>query len=139
MNDDVLICQNSLTVLSAKCSECHCCPHALTRKQVVFSKGDPLSTLAFVGEAPGADEDEQGIPFVGQAGRLLDKQIQAMRDYAAELSIAFPASPYVCKCTQMPATRKQAPEQWQRCRRMLLLAVAAATPIAQSPRYCRTR
>lgn len=75
---------------------CRACAHGSTRKQVVFAKGDPLSSLCFVGEAPGAEEDEQGIPFVGDAGKLLDKQIAAMREYAASIGIEFPASPYVC-------------------------------------------
>lgn len=75
---------------------CRACPHGSTRKQVVFAKGDPLSTLCFVGEAPGAEEDETGLPFVGDAGKLLDKQIAAMREYAASIGVAFPASPYVC-------------------------------------------
>lgn len=75
---------------------CRACAHGSTRKQVVFAKGDPLSSLCFVGEAPGAEEDEQGIPFVGDAGKLLDKQIAAMREYAAGIGVDFPASPYVC-------------------------------------------
>ena len=74
---------------------CRACAHGSTRKQVVFAKGDPLSSLCFVGEAPGAEEDEQGIPFVGDAGKLLDKQIAAMREYAAGIGVDFPASPYV--------------------------------------------
>jgi DNA polymerase len=48
------------------------------RTQGVFARGDPRSELMFVGEAPGRDEDEQGIPFVGRAGRLLDRMIFAM-------------------------------------------------------------
>ncbi len=86
----------SLTVLQSECSSCRQCAHGLTRKQAVFAKGDPLSRLVFVGEAPGADEDERGQPFRGAAGRLLDKQIAAMRDYANQLGIAFPKDPYVC-------------------------------------------
>ena len=57
---------------------CRACAHGSTRKQVVFAKGDPLSSLCFVGEAPGAEEDETGLPFVGDAGKLLDKQIAAI-------------------------------------------------------------
>ena len=75
---------------------CRACAHGSTRKQVVFAKGDPLSSLCFVGEAPGAEEDETGLPFVGDAGKLLDKQIAAMREYAAGIGVDFPASPYVC-------------------------------------------
>jgi len=87
----------SLAILADDVSGCRRCPHGSTRKQSVLAKGDPLSTLAFLGEAPGADEDEQGLPFVGSAGQLLDKQIDAMRRYAeAEHGITFPSDPYVC-------------------------------------------
>lgn len=85
-----------LLTLCAQTQMCDRCPHGSTRKQVVFAKGDPLSTLCFVGEAPGAEEDEHGLPFVGDSGKLLDKQIAAMREYAAAQGIEFPASPYVC-------------------------------------------
>lgn len=58
---------------------CTRCPHlASSRKNVVFGVGTPDARLLFVGEAPGADEDEQGEPFVGKAGQLLTKIIQAM-------------------------------------------------------------
>jgi uracil-DNA glycosylase len=58
---------------------CVKCPHlAKTRTQVVFGVGNPKAELMFVGEAPGADEDAQGEPFVGRAGQLLTKIIQAM-------------------------------------------------------------
>ena len=56
------------------CSRCKL--HTLGRKQVVFGVGNPAADLVFVGEGPGADEDEQGIPFVGRAGRLLTDMIE---------------------------------------------------------------
>ena len=55
---------------------CRRCPHSETRTQTVFAKGRPLSTLCFVGEAPGEEEDAQGIPFVGDSGKLLDNRSQ---------------------------------------------------------------
>src|SRR5580765_4156821 len=58
------------------CSRCKL--HAQGRKQVVFGVGNPDADLMFVGEAPGADEDTQGIPFVGRAGQLLTKMIEAI-------------------------------------------------------------
>ena len=85
-----------MSTLAQECTACRQCPHGETRTQTVFAKGDPLSTLCFVGEAPGEEEDAQGIPFVGDSGKLLDKQIAAMREYAAAQGIAFPANPYVC-------------------------------------------
>ena len=67
-----------LTVLAAEVAECKKCNLHATRKQTVFSRGNPSARIAFVGEAPGADEDEQGFPFVGRAGQLLDRMIGAM-------------------------------------------------------------
>lgn len=57
---------------------CTKCPLHSTRKNVVFGVGNTKAELMFVGEGPGADEDEQGIPFVGRAGQLLTKMIEAM-------------------------------------------------------------
>ncbi len=68
---------------------CTRCPHlAATRTQVVFGVGNPEAELMFVGEAPGADEDLQGEPFVGKAGQLLTKIIEAMSFKRAEIYIA---------------------------------------------------
>ena len=87
---------STLLKLAEECAACRRCPHGETRTQTVFAKGDPLSTLCFVGEAPGEEEDAQGLPFVGDSGRFLDRQIAAMREYAARIGVEFPASPYVC-------------------------------------------
>src|ERR1044071_5341934 len=58
--------------------ECQKCPLGQTRKNFVFGSGNPQAQVLFVGEAPGADEDAQGLPFVGRAGQLLTKMIAAM-------------------------------------------------------------
>ena len=68
----------ALDVIRAEVMSCTKCGLASTRKNTVFSRGNPEAKLCFVGEAPGQDEDEQGIPFVGRAGQLLDKMIRAM-------------------------------------------------------------
>ena len=57
---------------------CRLCPLGITRQNLVFGDGNPQAKIVFVGEAPGADEDEQGLPFVGRAGQLLTKIIEAM-------------------------------------------------------------
>lgn len=88
--------QQKLLALADQCSTCRQCPHGATATQSVFDKGDPLSPLVFVGEAPGEDEDREGAPFVGDAGRLLDRMIARMAKEAELLGIAFPAKPYVC-------------------------------------------
>ncbi|MBH1988580.1 MAG: uracil-DNA glycosylase [Myxococcaceae bacterium] len=59
--------------------DCQRCKLCRTRTQIVFGAGNPHAELVFVGEAPGADEDKQGLPFVGRAGQLLTKMIQAMK------------------------------------------------------------
>lgn len=68
-----------LANLAARVAPCQLCPHlASSRTQTVFGVGNPEATLMFVGEAPGADEDAKGEPFVGAAGQLLTKMIGAM-------------------------------------------------------------
>ncbi len=95
---------------------CVKCPHlAASRKNVVFGVGDINASLMFIGEAPGADEDEQGEPFVGKAGQLLTKIIQAMgrtRDsvYIANILKCRPDTP-----GQAAGNRKPTPEEMQTC------------------------
>jgi DNA polymerase len=76
----------------------------------VFSRGNPDAKLCFVGEAPGADEDAQGLPFVGRAGQLLDRMIGAM-------GLAPDRDVYVCnilKC-RPPGNRRPEPEETATC------------------------
>lgn len=58
--------------------DCRRCKLAPTRKTIVFGEGNPYAELMFIGEGPGADEDEQGLPFVGRAGKLLNRMMQAV-------------------------------------------------------------
>jgi len=70
--------QSELDVIQQNVAGCtRCAELARTRTQTVFGVGNPSARLVFLGEAPGADEDAQGIPFVGRAGQLLTKIIQA--------------------------------------------------------------
>lgn len=70
--------REALTVLAQDVTLCKLCPElARTRTQTVFGVGNPQPRLCFMGEAPGADEDRQGEPFVGRAGQLLNKIIEA--------------------------------------------------------------
>jgi len=95
---------------------CVKCPHlASSRKNVVFGVGSIDAQLMFVGEAPGADEDEQGEPFVGKAGQLLTKIIQATGLSRADVYIAN-----ILKCRpdtpgQAAGNRKPTPEEMQTC------------------------
>ncbi len=73
---DELPLPNDLNALRKIVNNCHLCELSKTRKHVVFGEGNPNATLMFVGEGPGASEDEQGRPFVGRAGMLLTKMIE---------------------------------------------------------------
>ena len=92
------------------------CPHlASSRKNVVFGVGNIDAQLMFVGEAPGADEDEQGEPFVGRAGQLLTKIIQATGLQRGDVYIAN-----ILKCRpdtpgQSAGNRKPTPEEMATC------------------------
>lgn len=67
---------DSLSTIRQEVASCHQCALCEQRKQAVFGDGNPQSPLLFVGEGPGATEDEQGIPFVGAAGQLLDDMLE---------------------------------------------------------------
>jgi DNA polymerase len=89
---------------------CTRCSLAQSRTQTVFARGNPLARLCFVGEAPGADEDAQGLPFVGRAGQLLDRMIAAM-------GLSPETDAYVCniiKC-RPPGNRRPEPEEIAAC------------------------
>ena len=69
---------NSWEELKQECLQCHACSLAETRTNVVFGVGTPQAEVVIVGEAPGANEDKQGEPFVGRGGQLLDKMLAAV-------------------------------------------------------------
>jgi DNA polymerase len=106
----------AFAALRERALACVKCPHlASSRKNVVFGVGSIDAQLMFVGEAPGADEDEQGEPFVGKAGQLLTKIIQATGLSRAEVYIAN-----ILKCRpdtpgQSAGNRKPTPEEMQTC------------------------
>jgi uracil-DNA glycosylase family 4 len=105
-----------LAELQARVAPCTKCPHlARSRTQTVFGVGNPDADLMFIGEAPGADEDSQGEPFVGRAGQLLTKIIKAMGFDRADVYIAN-----VLKCRpDMPrgssGNRPPTPAEMQTC------------------------
>lgn len=71
-------CARNLDDLSASLQNCSLCKLYLGRSHLVFGSGNPKAKLMFVGEGPGREEDEQGLPFVGRSGKLLTKIIEAM-------------------------------------------------------------
>jgi len=96
--------------LKATAETCTRCGLAKTRTNVVFSDGNPEARLVVVGEAPGANEDRTGLPFVGAAGKLLDLMLASV-DLSREDSV------YICnvlKC-RPPGNRNPAPEEIQAC------------------------
>jgi uracil-DNA glycosylase family 4 len=105
-----------LAPIQARVAVCTKCPHlAASRTQTVFGVGNPDAELMFIGEAPGADEDARGEPFVGRAGQLLTKIIAAMGFNRADVYIAN-----VLKCRpDMPrgsfGNRPPTPEEMQTC------------------------
>ncbi|HUL71475.1 MAG TPA: uracil-DNA glycosylase [Vicinamibacterales bacterium] len=100
----------TLEALRSHIGDCTRCKlHALGRKQVVFGVGNPRAELMFVGEAPGADEDRLGEPFVGRAGQLLTKIIEAIGLKREDVYIAN-----VIKC-RPPENRNPEPDEVATC------------------------
>jgi len=110
-----------LASVRARVSVCTKCPHlASSRTQTVFGVGNPDADIMFVGEAPGADEDAQGEPFVGRAGQLLTRIIETMGFARGDVYIAN-----ILKCRpDMPrgssGNRPPTPVEMQTCRPYLM-------------------
>jgi uracil-DNA glycosylase len=112
-----------LPMLEKEVAACTRCGLAKTRTQTVFARGNPKAALCFVGEAPGADEDAQGYPFVGRAGQLLDKMIAAM-------GLSPERDVYICniiKC-RPPDNRRPLPEETDACMPYLVEQVELVKP-----------
>lgn len=120
---------DSLDVIRREVAACRLCEHlAASRTQTVFGVGNPHADLMFVGEAPGADEDRLGEPFVGRAGELLTKIIQAMglsRDgvYIANVLKCRPDMP-----EGAPGNRPPTPQEMERCLPYLRRQIALIKP-----------
>jgi uracil-DNA glycosylase family 4 len=111
-----------LETIRADLGECRRCKLCRTRTNIVFGTGNANAELMFVGEAPGADEDEQGLPFVGRAGQLLTKIIQAIDMRREEV--------YICnilKC-RPPQNRNPETEEIATCQPFLFRQIAAIRP-----------
>ncbi|MBI4367109.1 MAG: uracil-DNA glycosylase [Deltaproteobacteria bacterium] len=108
--------------IRADIGECTRCKLCRGRTHIVFGVGDPRAALMFVGEGPGADEDAKGEPFVGRAGQLLDKIIEAMGYRRKEVYIAN-----IAKC-RPPQNRAPDPEEIATCIPFLYRQVAAIRP-----------
>lgn len=114
---------SALEAIRADIGECTRCPLAFTgRHAVVFADGDPNARLMFVGEGPGADEDAQGLPFVGRAGQLLNNMINAMGLKRSDVYIAN-----VVKC-RPPQNRTPEPEEANTCMQFLWRQIDVVRP-----------
>jgi len=111
-----------ISALKEEVLSCRACPLHRTKKNYVFSDGDPRAKLMFVGEAPGEDEDIQGRPFVGRAGQLLTKMIEAMGLKRQEVYICN-----VLKC-RPPNNRSPQPEEVSACKGFLLRQIDIVSP-----------
>jgi DNA polymerase len=101
---------------------CCLCPLSKQRENIVFGAGNPQARLVLVGEAPGREEDEKGIPFVGEAGKLLDKILQAMNLSRNEVYICN-----VLKC-RPPDNRDPQPNEISSCEPFLKQQLALIQP-----------
>ena len=112
----------TLAAIRADLGDCQRCKLSATRKHIVFGVGPEPAALMFIGEGPGADEDRLGDPFVGAAGGLLDKMIEAMGWDRAQVYIAN-----VVKC-RPPGNRNPEPDEVAACRGFLEAQIAAVRP-----------
>src|SRR5688500_6158963 len=114
----------ALRVIQENAGACTACSLHGTRTNPVFARGNPLSQLMVIGEAPGEEEDKTGEPFVGRAGKLLDVLLQA---------VGFPRdSVYICnvlKC-RPPGNRNPLPNEVESCSGILRSQIDAITPKA---------
>lgn len=122
IQDPVAALQIIKDEIGADCVRCKL--GKLGRKQIVFGVGDPHAELMFVGEGPGADEDEQGEPFVGRAGQLLNKMIEAMGLKRSDVYIAN-----VVKC-RPPSNRTPERDECETCSPFLLRQIDIIQPKA---------
>lgn len=115
--------EEELQKLYQELKGCQLCPLGKTRKNLVFGQGNPCAKIVFVGEAPGADEDEQGLPFVGRAGQLLTDIItKGMKLERKDV--------YICnilKC-RPPGNRNPLPDEISKCEPFLKKQLQIISP-----------
>lgn len=112
----------ALEAIQEDIGDCKRCPLHSGRHTIVFGQGDPNARLMFVGEGPGADEDAQGLPFVGRAGQLLNNMIAAMGLKREQVYIAN-----VVKC-RPPSNRTPEPEEANTCLPFLMRQIDVIRP-----------
>jgi DNA polymerase len=116
------IAGDTLLKIREDLGECTRCKLRSTRNKIVFGDGNPKAELVFVGEGPGADEDAQGLPFVGRAGKLLTQMIEAMGLQRKDVYICN-----VVKC-RPPENRQPEEDEVSTCSPFLLRQIDAIAP-----------
>ena len=114
--------EDSLERIRADLGDCRRCKLSNHRNLIVFGTGNPNAELVFVGEAPGADEDEQGLPFVGRAGKLLNRLIDSVGMKREQV--------YICniiKC-RPPGNRTPEKDEIESCKPFVLRQIEAVRP-----------
>ncbi len=122
LSDRKTVTSETLDDVRREVSRCRLCPLCETRRNVVFGEGHPEAKIVFVGEAPGAEEDAQGLPFVGRAGQLLTNIIKAMGLERKDV--------YICnilKC-RPPGNRNPQPEEIRHCEAYLKRQLRILSP-----------
>ena len=113
---------SALLIIRDEIGDCTRCALHTGRNKLVFGDGDPNARLMFVGEGPGADEDAQGLPFVGRAGQLLNNMISAMGLKREQVYIAN-----IVKC-RPPGNRTPEPEEANTCTQFLFRQIDVVRP-----------
>jgi uracil-DNA glycosylase family 4 len=116
------VADDSLLKIREDLGECTRCKLHKTRHKIVFGDGNPKAQLVFVGEGPGRDEDMQGLPFVGRAGKLLTQMIEAMGLQRKDVYICN-----VVKC-RPPENRQPEPDEVKACSPFLMRQIDAIAP-----------
>jgi len=117
-----IVSPETLEAIRTDLGDCRRCRLSGSRKMIVFGSGDPHAKIVFVGEGPGYEEDQRGEPFVGAAGKLLTKIIEAMNLNREQV--------YICnivKC-RPPGNRNPMPEEIDTCSPFLKRQIAAIKP-----------
>lgn len=113
----------TLPQIREELGDCHRCKLWPSRTQIVFGVGNPQAELMFIGEAPGAEEDRQGEPFVGAAGQLLNRLLQKLGLQRSEIYIAN-----ILKC-RPPRNRDPEPDEVAACLPFLVKQIEAIRPL----------
>ena len=114
--------QESLDELYTAVCECKRCPLGYSRNRFVFGGGNPQADIMFIGEAQGADEDMQGLPFVGRAGRLLTKMIEAIKLHREDVYIGN-----ILKC-RPPGNRDPKADEIEKCEPIFIRQIEIIEP-----------